>query len=60
MNPETLKVLEKWAEDEFRSLNGQIEFLLHKAIKDQRRSKLKNDPEGMPDQPAKQGEKTGK
>ncbi len=34
INPETLKELEKWAEDEFRSLNGQIEYLLQKALKE--------------------------
>jgi len=27
------KELVKWAEDDFRSLNGQIEFLLHEAVK---------------------------
>jgi len=27
------EALQKWANDEFRSINGHIEFLLHKAIK---------------------------
>ena len=35
----TLKDLEKWAADEFRSLNGQIEFLLQQALKDAGRKK---------------------
>jgi hypothetical protein len=39
INPETLKELEKWADDEFRSLNGQIEFLLQKALKESGRMK---------------------
>jgi hypothetical protein len=39
INPETLKELEKWADDEFRSLNGQIEFLLQKALKENGRMK---------------------
>ena len=39
INPDTLKNLEKWADDEFRSLNGQIEYLLQKAIKESGRSK---------------------
>lgn len=26
------KLLEKWANDEFRSVNGQIEFLLHQSL----------------------------
>ena len=37
---DTYKALEKWAADEFRSANGQIEFLLVKALKDAGRKKL--------------------
>ena len=33
MDPKSFKSLEKWAADEFRSLNGQIEFILHQAMK---------------------------
>jgi hypothetical protein len=36
---DTYKALEKWASDEFRSVNGQIEFLLDKALKDSGRKK---------------------
>jgi hypothetical protein len=46
VNPETLKALEKWAGDEFRSLNGQIEYLLQKALKENGRfpdGKVKNE-----------------
>jgi len=32
LNIEDSKALEKWAADEFRSLNGQIEYLLHQAV----------------------------
>ncbi|MFN6138918.1 MAG: Arc family DNA-binding protein [Planctomycetota bacterium] len=32
INPEVLEALRGWAEDEFRSLNGQIEFALHRAL----------------------------
>ena len=39
VNPEILKEVEKWAQDEFRSTNGQIEYLLNEALKKQRRSK---------------------
>ena len=35
----TLKELEKWASDEFRSLNGQIEYLLNEALKKSGRKK---------------------
>ncbi|GEM64790.1 Arc family DNA binding domain-containing protein [Sphingobacterium sp. PCS056] len=31
------KALEKWSADEFRSVNGQIEYLLHKALKQEKR-----------------------
>ncbi len=46
INPQILKELEKWAEDEFRSVNGQIEYLLQKALKDNgREPKIKQDAE---------------
>ena len=35
----TYAALEKWAADEFRSVNGQIEMLLDKALKDSGRKK---------------------
>jgi hypothetical protein len=35
---ETYEALRRWANDEFRSLNGQIEFLLRKALREHRRS----------------------
>lgn len=37
LNENTMKALEKWAADEFRSTNGQIEYLIHKALKEQGR-----------------------
>jgi hypothetical protein len=39
LNESTMKALEKWAEDEFRSTNGQIEWIIHKALKDNGRLK---------------------
>lgn len=27
------KALERWAQDEFRSVNGQLEFILHTALR---------------------------
>lgn len=41
INPETLKELQKWADDEFRSVNGQIEYLLQKALQDHGKTKNK-------------------
>jgi hypothetical protein len=40
----TYRALEKWASDEFRSVNGQIEWIIDKALKDAgRRPKEKAD-----------------
>ena len=39
------KALEKWAGDEFRSVNGQIEWFIDRALKDAGRKKS-NDPSG--------------
>jgi hypothetical protein len=36
---ETYKALEKWAADEFRSVNGQIEWLLNQKLKEANRIK---------------------
>jgi hypothetical protein len=35
------KALEKWAADDFRSTNGQIEWLIDKALKETGRKKKK-------------------
>jgi hypothetical protein len=32
LSPEMWDELERWAADDFRSVNGQIEFILHEAI----------------------------
>ena len=37
VNPEIYDALEKWAEDEFRSVNGQLEWIIEKALKDAKR-----------------------
>lgn len=43
MDEEMLAAIEKWAADEFRSTNGQIEFLLSDALKKARRMPKKKD-----------------
>ena len=44
MNEEMLKSIEKWAADEFRSTNGQIEWMLMQSLKNAKREpKKKND-----------------
>lgn len=42
INDETFSALAKWAEDDFRSVNGQIEMILDKALKDAGRKKEKS------------------
>ncbi len=39
---ETYKALEKWAADEFRSVNGQIEYILSQKLKEVGRVKSDN------------------
>jgi hypothetical protein len=41
LDPEVLKAVEKWAADEFRSTNGQLEYLISKALKEAGRLKSK-------------------
>lgn len=33
IDPEILKSVEKWAGDEFRSVNGQLEWMISEALK---------------------------
>lgn len=42
IDSETMKAIEKWAADEFRSVNGQIEWMLNKSLKDAKRLKVKS------------------
>ncbi len=39
MDEETFKLLERWAADEFRSVNGQIEWIVDVALKESGRKK---------------------
>jgi len=39
MDPVKMEALEKWAADEFRSTNGQIEWILDQALKKSGRMK---------------------
>jgi hypothetical protein len=39
LDPELLKAVEKWAADEFRSTNGQLEWIVQKALKEAGRIK---------------------
>lgn len=37
VDEEIMKAIEKWASDEFRSTNGQIEWMLDKCLKEAKR-----------------------
>jgi len=39
IDPETFAQIEKWADDEFRSVNGQLEWMINKCLKDAKRLK---------------------
>ena len=39
INPDILKEIETWAADEFRSTNGQIEYLLQQALGERKKTK---------------------
>jgi|TARA_B110000971_G_scaffold45756_1_gene45761 hypothetical protein len=41
VNEDMLKAIEKWASDDFRSTNGQIEWMLTQALKEAKRSPKK-------------------
>ena len=43
INEEMLKAIEKWAADEFRSTNGQLEWMLNQSLKDAKRQPKKKD-----------------
>ena len=41
VNPEIYEALEKWAADEFRSVNGQLEWVIDKVLKEAGRAPRK-------------------
>jgi hypothetical protein len=43
VNPEVYEAIEKWAADEFRSVNGQIEWIIDTKLKENRRTPEKKD-----------------
>lgn len=42
VSPEMMKAVEKWAADEFRSVNGQLEWIIDRALKDAGRNPKDN------------------
>ncbi len=43
IDEDTIKAIEKWASDEFRSTNGQIEWMLMQSLKNAKREPKKKD-----------------
>ncbi|MBS1598709.1 MAG: Arc family DNA binding domain-containing protein [Bacteroidetes bacterium] len=46
IDEDVYKAMERWASDEFRSVNGQIEWLINQELKAKGRLKTKDDSEG--------------
>jgi hypothetical protein len=44
IDKDVLEAVQRWADDDLRSLNGQIEFLLRKALVETGRLKAKRTP----------------
>jgi hypothetical protein len=51
VDPTLLEAVQRWANDDLRSLNGQIEFLLRQALKQAGRNMGKGNSEGDPPEP---------
>jgi hypothetical protein len=43
--PDLWQELEKWAGDELRSVNGQIEYVLRQAVEKRKRAKSGSEPD---------------
>ncbi len=43
IDPEKLSAVERWSADEFRSVNGQLEWIIDRALRDVGRLKMKKD-----------------
>lgn len=49
VDPDLLEKVQRWANDDLRSLNGQIEFLLRRALREAGRAPARErDAEGSP------------
>jgi hypothetical protein len=53
VDPDKLTAIEKWASDEFRSTNGQIEWILDQALR--KAGRLKEKKESQKDDPDEKG-----
>ena len=51
INPETLAELERWAQAEFRSVNGQIEYILAEALRRRKKTAQKESKDTESNEP---------
>lgn len=54
IDPDVLQAVQRWADDDLRSLNGQIEFLLRRAL-----AKERGKPVSEGDSPLRRGNRQG-
>lgn len=47
IDPEVLSALRRWSEDEMRSLNSQIEYLLRRSLQQEGRLKPRSDADAL-------------
>ena len=55
VDPALLEALQRWADDDLRSLNGQIEFVLRSALRQAGRGAANARSAGAVSEPAKTG-----
>ena len=48
IDADTMKAIEKWAADEFRSVNGQIEWMLNQSLRQAKRLKDRKEKDNPP------------
>jgi hypothetical protein len=58
IDPDVLEAIQRWADDDLRSLNGQIEFLLRRALAEAGRARPRESANAPPqaDQPVDEKE----
>lgn len=47
VNQEMMDAVEKWAADDFRSVNGQLEWIIYNALKNAKRLKMSLEEEKL-------------
>lgn len=45
ISEDILKAVERWAADDFRSMNGQLEWIIHKALREAGRKPVRPEQE---------------